>query len=130
MPTIVITRCIDSCNPVATDSSLRRIIGHFCVARFSTSASFSFFPFFLSFFLPLLLPFLNFTLLFYRFLDERSQLRSKEQSTVCPFYFIPGTLYSQRFVAIFRPCYSKSCTELKGSSRSPYAARTYSSFAK
>lgn len=35
--------------------------------------------------------------------------------------FTSSRFYYSRSVAIFRPCYSKSCAELKGSSRSSYA---------
>lgn len=37
------------------------------------------------------------------------------------FSLFPSRFYHSRSVAIFRPCYSKSCAELKGSSRSSYA---------
>lgn len=40
------------------------------------------------------------------------------------FSLFPSFYYS-RSVAIFRPCYSKSCAELKGSSRSSYAVLAF-----
>lgn len=60
-------------------------------------------------------PRFNFTLSFHntrcsRWKEGTENLRAPSSS----FYYSP-------FVAIFRPCYSKSCAELKGSSRSSYA---------
>lgn len=73
-------------------------------------------PLLLPSFFPSLLPLLNSTLLFRELLDE------KERSS--PFRLALPTLFTRLpFADIVRSCYSKSCAELKGSSRSSYAVR-------